>query len=177
MHVTAILQENKRELTMDNILTIISAICTLASIIGAHKSVRYYRKSKQLTIYANTNVAFIETQKIISTFTEILKLSNPAKQQRGTNLAKQLETHGESIKTFINIMREKLSAEDFNDVKKLFSSHEMQVESYIDSFISGTVLIQGRLEIDEKFNSCQQIFYDIQQLLKKKIETVEKNLS
>ena len=74
-------------------------------------------------------------------------------------------------------MREKLSVEDFNDVKKLFSSHEMQVESYIDSFISGTVLIQGRLEIDEKFNSCQQIFYDIQQLLKKKIETVEKNLS
>jgi len=163
MYVAAILQKDERELIMDKILTVVSALCTIVSLIGAYKSVKYYKKSKQLTIYANTNVAFIETQKIISIFTEILKLSNPAKQQRGTNLAKQLETHGESIKTSINIIREKLSVEDFNDVKRMFSSPQVQVETYIDSFISGTVLIQGRFEIDGRFNSCQQIFYDIQQ--------------
>jgi len=162
---------------MDSILTILSAICTLVSVVSAYKSAKYYKKSKQLTIYANTNVAFVETQKIISTLTEILKLSNPVKQQRGINLAKQLWTHGESIKSSINTMREKLSVEDFNDVKKLLSSRGMNVESYIDSFISGTVLTDNQFSVDIRFHSCQQIFYDIQMLLKTKIERIEEELS
>lgn len=51
----------------DYVLIAISALCTFFSIIGAYKSNAYYKKSKQLSIYANTNVAFIESQKIIST--------------------------------------------------------------------------------------------------------------
>ena len=41
----------------DIILTIVSAICTVVSLIGAYKSIKYYKKSKQLTVYANTNVS------------------------------------------------------------------------------------------------------------------------
>lgn len=162
---------------MDNVLTIISAICTLISVVSAYKSAKYYKKSKQLTIYANTNVAFVETQKIISTLTAILKLSNPVKQQRGINLAKQLGTHGESIKSSINTMREKLSVEDFKDVKTKFTSYGLNVESYIDSFISGSVLIENEFAVDGRFHSCQQVFYDIQILLKTKIERIEEKLS
>lgn len=164
-------------MTVDNILTTISAISTVISIAGAFKSIKYYKKSRQLTIYANTNVAFIETQKIILVLTELLKLSNSVTKQRGLNFVKQVAAHGESIRSSINIMREKLSVEDFEDVQKFLLSPEIQVEIYVDSFISGTVLCEGKFEINEKFNLCQKAFYDIQQLLKIKIEKAEQHLS
>lgn len=161
---------------MDVVLTIISIICTIASAYGAYKSVKYYKKSKQLTIYANNNIALIELQKVISTFIEILKISNPARAQRGTNLAKQLQNHGENIKNSLNVLREKLSVDDYNDVQKLLSSSKIQVEAYIDSFITGTIIVNNKLVIDDQFNLCQQAFYEIQQLLKQKNEKVEEKL-
>ncbi|MBU3101703.1 MULTISPECIES: hypothetical protein [Clostridium] len=60
----------------DYIISAISAVGTIFSLIGAYKSNVYYQNSKQLTIYANTNSAFIESQKIITTLTEMLKLGN-----------------------------------------------------------------------------------------------------
>ena len=161
----------------DAILTIVSALCTVVSLIGAYKSVKYYKKSKQLTVYANTNVSLVEVQKIVATFTEILKLANTARAQRGTNLAKQLASHGESIRDSINVLREKLSVEDFKLVEEQLSSREIKVGAYIDSFISGDILVDGKLTIDYKFNFCQQKFYKIQQLLKKRLEEVEEKLS
>lgn len=161
----------------DVILTIVSALCTVVSLIGAYKSVKYYKKSKQLTVYANTNVSLVEVQKIVATFTEILKLANTARAQRGTNLAKQLASHGESIRDSINVLREKLSVEDFKLVEEQLSSREIKVGAYIDSFISGDILVDGKLTIDYKFNFCQQKFYKIQQLLKKRLEEVEEKLS
>lgn len=161
----------------DIILTIVSAICTVVSLIGAYKSIKYYKKSKQLTVYANTNVSLVEVQKIIATFTEILKLANTARSQRGTNLAKQLATHGESIRESINVIREKLSVEDFRLIQNQLISKEMKVEEYIDSFISGSILDEGKLVIDDKFNRCQQKFYNIQQILKKRLEEVEEKLA
>lgn len=161
----------------DIILSIVSAICTVISVIGAYKSIKYYKKSKQLTIYANTNVSLVEVQKIISTFTEILKLANPSRSQRGVNLSKQLAAYGENIRDSISVIRDKLSVEDFELIKDKLSSKELRVDAYIDSFISGAILEDDSLKIDDKFNRCQQKFYDIQQILKKCLEEVEAKLS
>ena len=102
----------------DYVLTGLSILCTIASSIGAYKSLAYYKKSKQLTIYANTNLAYIESQKIISILTEMLKAS--AKRTRGTNTAKEISRHGESIKSSINKIRECLPVEDFKEIQELF---------------------------------------------------------
>lgn len=161
----------------DVILSIVSAICTVVSLIGAYKSIKYYKKSKQLTLYANTNVSLVEVQKIIATFTEILKLANTTRPQRGINLSKQLEAHGETIRESINLLREKLSVEDFRLIEGQLISTEMKVEMYIDSFISGEILDDGKLVIDDRFNRCQQKFYNIQQILKKRLEEVEEKLT
>lgn len=161
----------------DIILSIVSALCTVVSLIGAYKSIKYYKKSKQLTLYANTNVSLVEVQKIIATFTEILKLANTTRPQRGINLSKQLEAHGETIRESINVLRQKLSVEDFRLIEGLLISKEMKVEMYIDSFISGAVLDDGKLVIDDRFNRCQQKFYNIQQILKKRLEEVEEKLT
>lgn len=161
----------------DVILSIVSAICTVVSLIGAYKSIKYYKKSKQLTLYANTNVSLVEVQKIIAMFTEILKLANTTRPQRGINLSKQLEAHGETIRESINLLREKLSVEDFRLIEGQLISKEMKVEMYIDSFISGEILDDGKLVIDDRFNRCQQKFYNIQQILKKRLEEVEEKLT
>lgn len=161
----------------DVILSIVSALYTVVSLIGAYKSIKYYKKSKQLTLYANTNVSLVEVQKIIATFTEILKLANTTRPQRGVNLSKQLEAHGETIRESINVLREKLSVEDFRLIEGQLISKEMKVEMYIDSFISGEILDDGKLVIDDRFNRCQQKFYNIQQILKKRLEEVEEKLA
>ena len=145
----------------------INIFCTIISIIGAYKSLAYYKKSKHLSIYANTNVAYMEIQKIISVLTEMLKLSN---QTRGINTKKEVSKKGESIKASINKIREILPANDSKAVDNILHSQEMQVEEYIDSFITGTALIDEKLIIDNNFNKCQQSFRDIQILLKQKLE-------
>lgn len=155
----------------DYVLTSVSILCTIFSIFGAHKSVAYYKKSKQLTIYANTNIAYIESQKIIATLTEMLKLANGTKK-RGTNYIREVSQNGESIKTSINKIRECLSVDDYKDINELLNSQQIKVEIYIDSFITGAVLIDEKLVIDDDFNKCQQTFCNMQLLIKRKLENI-----
>lgn len=45
---------------LDIALTIINVILAVVSGVGAYKSLKYFRKSHNLTIYAQTNKALIE---------------------------------------------------------------------------------------------------------------------
>lgn len=157
-------------------LDYISIACTIFSMIGAYKSNAYYKKSKELTIYANTNIAYIESQKIIATLTEMLKLANNSTRKRGTNYINEVSQNGENIKNSICKIRENLPVEDFNEIKKLLDSQQPKIEIYIDSFITGTVLNNDKLIIDDNFNTCQQTFCDIQLLIKKKLEDFREKL-
>lgn len=160
---------------LDIVLTIVSAICTVFSILGAVRSNIYYRKSRQLTMYANTNVAFMETQKIIAAFPELLKLANNTRK-RGTNSVKEVAKHGENIKKSINKIRESLPVEDYKEIQELLNTRELKVEEYIDSFITGEVLVDEKFVSDAKFTKCQNKFYEIQLLLKKKLEELSEKL-
>lgn len=153
----------------------VSVGCTFFSIIGAYKSNAYYKKSKQLTIYANTNIAYIESQKIIATLTEMLKLGNSTRK-RGTNYIKEVSQNGENIKISINKIRESLPVKDFTEINELLNSQQQKVEKYIDSFITGTVLVDEKLVIDDNFNKCQQTFCEMQLLIKKKLENISEKL-
>lgn len=153
---------------LDIVLVIISGI-------GAWKSWAYYNKSKELTIYAKTNIAFIESKTIIATLTEMLKLSNNTKK-RGTNYIKEVSKNGEIIKNSITKIRENIPVKDWNDINKLLDSQEIKVEAYIDSFITGSALVNDKLIIDDNFNKCQQKFCELQILLKKKIEDISEKL-
>lgn len=159
----------------DYAITAIGAVCTGFSIFGAYKSNAYYKKSKQLTIYANTNIAYIESKKIIATLTEMLKLGNITRK-RGTNYVKEVSQNGESIKTSINRIRECLPVEDFKEINELLNSQQPKVEAYIDSFITGAVLVDETLIIDDDFNKCQQTLCDMQLLIKRKLENISENV-
>ncbi len=155
----------------DYLINGIVVLCTVFSIIGAYKANVYYKKSKQLTIYANTNTAYIESQKIIATLTEMLKLGSSLRK-RGTNYIREVSQNGENIKTSLNKIRESLPVDDFKEINELLNSQQPKVEAYIDTFITGTVLVDEKLVIDDDFNKCQQTFCDMQLLIKKKLENI-----
>lgn len=159
----------------DYVLIAISAGCTFFSIIGAIKSIAYYKKSKQLTVYANTNVAYIESQKIISTLTEMLKLANMNKQ-RGRNYVDKVIENGELIRNSISKIRESLLVEDYKEIQDILNTQKLNVEMYIDSFISGAVLVEEKIKIDDNFNTCQQAFCNMQLLIRKKIDIIGEKL-
>lgn len=152
-------------------LTFVSAVCTFYSIKGAYNSNIYYKKSKQLTIYANTNAAYIEVKKIIATLTEMLKLANIQKKP-GRNYIKAVSENGENIKNSINKIRESLTAEDCKEINQLLNSQQLKVENYIDSFVTGAVLVNESFVIDDDFNKCHEKFCEMQLLIKEKLETI-----
>lgn len=101
----------------------------------------------------------------------MLKLAN-IKRKRGINYIKEVSKNGECIKTSINKIRECLPVEDFNEINVLLNEQQPKVEEYIDSFITGSVLIDEKFVIDDNFNKCQNVFCEIQLLLKKKLENI-----
>ena len=50
---------------LDVVLTIINVILAVVSALGAWNSIKYFRKSKNLTIFAQTNKALVEVQKML----------------------------------------------------------------------------------------------------------------
>ena len=160
-------------------LTILSIGCTIFSAIGAWKSFKYYKKSRQITIYTNTNVALLEIEKIQDVLTDMLKLSNKSNKQRqlrGMSYENIVGENGEKIKKSINIIRKYVTYEDIKEIEKVLNSENMKVEQYIDSFITGSVLVDGKFIVDEQFKKCQEIFKSINLLMKKKLEEREENL-
>ena len=49
---------------LDVVLTIINVILAVVSAFGAWNSIKYFRKSKNLTIFAQTNKALVEVQNV-----------------------------------------------------------------------------------------------------------------
>ncbi len=159
----------------DYLLNVLGIICTALSIIGAYKSLAYYNKSKYLTMYANANLAYIESQKIQAMLVEIVKLSTQRKI-RGVNIDAQAADNGSQIRESLSKIRDSFTAGDSKELSDILKSQEINVEKYIDSFISGVAIVDGKVIINDDFYTCQQVFNEIQLFLKQKMETAkEKN--
>lgn len=160
----------------DYILIGISALCTLFSIVAAVKSNKYYKQSKQLTIYANTNIAYIESQKIIATLTSMIKFENPLRTKRGANPLKLASENAELIKNSLNKVRQSSTVEDYHLIQKLLNSKETNVELYIDSIIKGSAFPDGNIIWKDDFYACQQIFNDMQIQIKRSLDNIQERL-
>ena len=65
---------------LDVVLTIINVILAVVSAFGACNSIKYFRKSKNLTIFAQTNKALVEVQKMLIKLPEALSASNSSRR-------------------------------------------------------------------------------------------------
>ncbi|WP_138342655.1 hypothetical protein [Intestinibacter bartlettii] len=154
---------------MDFIITVINVILTIFSAVSAWNANKSYDKLKKVSIYSNTNIALLEIEKIEDVLIDLMKISNES-EKRATNNRIKIKEEGEKIKKSLNTISNKLSSKDNKEIQKLLVYDGLNVEPYIDSFITGSILVDENFNIDDDFQKCQQSFKDIKNLLKDKLE-------
>ena len=136
---------------------------------------RILQEKQKLTIYANNNAAYIESQKIISLHGNFLKFT-ATKINRGVNIQNEISKTAETIKESINSIRNTLSVQDFKDVQQILCTEKLDVEKYIDSIVTCAILQNNSFPIDENYYLAKNAFNEIHELLKRKVTETEEKL-
>lgn len=156
-------------------MTGINIVCTVVSILGALRSALYYKKSKTISIYADTNSAYLEIKNILNTFNEILSLvSTP--QGKGKNKRIEIKEKYMFIKETMDIIRDNLTAKDNEILNELLNSNKFNLDKYLDSFIVNSNSIDIDNIINDDFYKCQKVFREIQLLMKSNLEKLSEKL-
>lgn len=159
----------------DSILTGINILLTIISGIGAYKSVKYFRKSRNLTIFAQTNKALIEIQKMLIKLPEALTASNMAMRgKKGMNLQNRICNIGEELNISLTEIGANIPSEYSEKFRELQNDGIFNLQVYINSYISGEAVKIDHIDSDD-YNLCQQRLVSMQEYLKKiTVETEEK---
>ena len=159
----------------DVALTIINVILAIISGIGAYNSVKYFRKSKNLTIFAQTNKALVEVQKMLIKLPEALSSSNSSRRgKKGLSLHNALCDIGQELNVNLTEINSNIPAEYSDKIRQLQNKDGFNLRAYINSYISGEVVQNNGIDSDD-FNICQARLLEIQDYLKKAaLETEEK---
>ena len=121
----------------DSILTGINILLTIISGIGAYKSVKYFRKSRNLTIFAQTNKALIEIQKMLIKLPEALTASNMAMRgKKGMNLQNRICNIGQELNISLTEIGANIPSEYSEKFRKLQNDGIFNLQVYINSYIS-----------------------------------------
>ena len=159
----------------DSILTGINILLTIISGIGAYKSVKYFRKSRNLTIFAQTNKALIEIQKMLIKLPEALTASNMAMRgKKGMNLQNRICNIGQELNISLTEIGANIPSEYSEKFRELQNDGIFNLQVYINSYISGEAVKIDQIDSDD-YNLCQQRLVSMQEYLKKiTVETEEK---
>lgn len=154
----------------------INWIATIISVAGAYKSYAYYKKSKLLTIYVNTNKALIEIEKMLNKLPEALSATNRSIQnKRGFSLPNTICSIGKELSDSYNAIRSCIPSEYLNEFSSLENFGSFNLQEYINGYISGTALKDNELESDN-YNICQAQLKKMQDFLKHKISETEEKI-
>lgn len=143
--------------------------------MGAAKSVLYYKKSKTISIYTNTNSAYLEIKNILNIFNEILSLVS-IPQGKGKNKKIEIQKKYMFIKEKMDIIRDNLTAKDNKILNELLNSNKFNLDKYLDSFIVNSNSIDIDNIINDDFYKCQKVFREIQLLMKSNLEKLSEKL-
>ena len=161
---------------LDIVLTIINVILAVISGVGAYKSLKYFRKSHNLTIYAQTNKALIEIQKMLIKLPEALSASNRGMRGRkGFSLHNILCNIGQELNSSLIETRSSLPSEYTQEFGRLQDDTSFSLQKYINSLISGEAVTENGLDLD-KYNLCQNRLMTLQDNLKRWISETEEKL-
>lgn len=158
-------------------LTVINVVLAIFSMVGAGKSIKYYKKSKNLTIFAKTNKALIEVQKMLTKLPEALYAVNKAKnkQKKGFNPGYKLCSIGQDLNRSLIEINSNIPPEYTKAIRNLQSKEEFDLQTYINSYISGEAIIEDSIDSD-KYNLCQKRLNEIQDYLKRITDEIEEKL-
>lgn len=161
---------------MDTILTIINVVLAIVSGLGAYNSVKYFRKSKNLTIFAQTNKALVEVEKMLLKLPEALEVSNSLRRGRkGISLYNTLRDIGRQLNTNLTEINTYVPAEYSDEIRQLQNKDNFNLQFYINSYINGDAVKDDGID-SENFNVCQARLLEIQDYLKKTALEIEERL-
>ena len=161
---------------VDIIMTIVNVIITAVSLWGAHNSLKYYNKSKALSAHTNVNKALVEIEKMLNKLPEALTATNKNRQNsRGMNLVKIICNIGNDLHGSYNEIRSCTPIEFSADLFELEKQDEFELLKYINSYISGEVLKDNKLNSTE-YALCQKRLMAMQEFLKTKLDEVGEKL-
>lgn len=160
----------------DIILTGINVILATTSAFGAWKSIKYYQKSKNLSIYTQINKSLIEIQKMLIKLPEVLSASNQSlRGKRGMNLQNTLCGIGQALNNSLMTIGADIPVECSNDLKKLQNDGDFELQKYINSLINGEAVKENSIDFND-YDLCQERLNEIQEYLKRKSSDIGEEL-
>ena len=161
---------------VDLILIVVNVGITVISMYGAHKSLKYYKKSKILSEHTNVNKALVEIEKMLNKLPEALTAVNKSRQnKRGFNFLKTICDIGNDLHISYNEIRACTPPEYSADLFALEDENRFDLHKYINEYISGEVLRDNELNSDDLL-ICQKRLMAMQDFLKHRMEEIAEKL-
>lgn len=161
---------------IDTILTAINVLLAIASAFGARKSLKYYRKSKNLSIYTQINKSLIEIQKMLIKLPEALSASSQSlRGKKGLSLQNTLCGIGQELNNSLMEIGADIPVEYSDDLKNLQNDGKFELQKYINSFISGEAVKENCIDGNDYY-LCQERLKEMQEYLKRKSSDVGEEL-
>lgn len=159
----------------DYVLSVISALCTVISVYQAYKARKYFNKTKYLSGILSMNRAFLEACNVIDVMRGILYDSNKG-IKKGKNIYKALADKGNAILSSIDKIKSNVPYSDNEEIAKILNNDRFDCVNYINLFVSGNVIKDGEVLLDDDFKSCQDAFERLRNFIKLKTEEYENKL-
>ncbi len=163
--------------TGDIVILIINILITIASGIGAYNSIRYFKKSRHITIYAQTNKALGEIDEMLKRLPEALAAASTYK--KGFSPEITIRKIGTEMADHLNAIMSSLPSSYSDDFRVIQKTESFDLSQYINSLIDGTAIKDdndrktlGR----DSFDACQECLREMQEFLKKRIAEEEEKL-
>lgn len=156
---------------------IINIVLTVISAVGAYNSIRYFKKSKHITIYAQSREALNELGEMLKLLPEALALA--LTEKKGFNPENAVSEKGTELSKHLNAIMSAIPSEYSADFRALQKYEAFDLEQYIRSFIDKSAVIEenGRKTLGKiDFDICQKQLREMQEFLKKKIAEEEEKL-
>lgn len=124
----------------DTALIIVNILITGISCVGAYKSRRYYRKSRNITILTQVKQALNEISEMLQRLPDVLLTTNS--NRKGFNPTNAVREIGKELSDHLNKAMDVVSADYSNEFRKLQKNYSFDLPKYINSMMDGTVLKQ-----------------------------------
>lgn len=165
-------------MTWENVELAINIALTAISAGGAYKSFRYFKKSKHITIYAQSNKALNELGEMIELLPEVL-VATSSVEKKGFNPENAVSKKGTELAKHLNVIMSELPSEYSAEFRALQKTNCFDLEQYIHSLIDKSAVIEenGRKTLKRSdFDTAQERLRAMQEFLKKKIAEEEEKL-
>ena len=161
----------------DIVVLVVNIIFAIASGFGAYNSIRYFKKSKHITIYAQSNQAFNDVGEMLKISTEALAAASTVK--KGYSPENTVRGLGCEMSEHLNAVMKAIPSDYSEHFRGLQRKNTFEVEGYINSLIDGSAVVEvsGRKTLERtSFDACQESLREMQEFLRKKIAEEEEKL-